>query len=65
MSHITFTITAPSATGILGGNQNGDLGNKSFVDKHIKNHGALGKYFVPLKGGSMKMGNTLEWSKDF
>ena len=41
-----------------GGKQNGDLGNRSFVDKHVKNHGALGKYFVPLKGGSIKMGDT-------
>jgi hypothetical protein len=42
----------------IGGNQNGDLGNKSFVDKHVRNHGELGKYFVPLKGGSIKMGDT-------
>ena len=42
----------------MGGNQKGDLGNKSFVDKHVKNHGALGKYFAPLKGGSIKMGDT-------
>ena len=42
----------------MGGNQKGGLGNRSFVDKHVKNHGALGKYFVPLKGGSIKMGDT-------
>jgi hypothetical protein len=42
----------------IGGNQNGDLGNKSFVDNHVKDHGALGKYFVPLKDGSIKMGDT-------
>jgi len=41
-----------------GGIQKGDFGNRSFVDKHVKNHGALGKYFVPLKGGSIKMGDT-------
>jgi hypothetical protein len=41
-----------------GGNQNDDLGNKSFVRMHVKNHGALGKYFAPLKGGSIKMGDT-------
>ena len=41
-----------------GGNQKGDLGNRSFVDKHVKHHGALGKYFVPLKNGSIKMGDT-------
>lgn len=42
----------------IGGNQKGGLGNRSFVDKHVKNHGELGKYFVPLKGGSIKMGDT-------
>jgi len=42
----------------IGGNQQADLGNKSFVDKHVKDHGELGKYFVPLKGGSIKMGDT-------
>jgi hypothetical protein len=42
----------------IGGNQNEDLGNRSFVDKHVKDHGALGKYFVPLKGGCIKMGDT-------
>jgi hypothetical protein len=42
----------------MGGKQSGDLGNRSFVDKHVKNHGALGKYFTPLKGGSIKMGDT-------
>ena len=42
----------------MGGNHKGDLGNKSFVDKHVKDHGELGKYFVPLKGGSIKMGDT-------
>jgi hypothetical protein len=24
----------------------------------VKNHGALGKYFAPLKGGRIKMGDT-------
>jgi hypothetical protein len=42
----------------IGGNQKNDLGNKSFVDKHVKDHGELGKYFVPLKAGSIKMGDT-------
>ena len=42
----------------MGGKQKGDLGNRPFVDKHVKGHGALGKYFVPLKGGSIKMGDT-------
>lgn len=42
----------------IGGNQKGELGNSSFVDNHVKDHGALGKYFVPLKGGRIKMGDT-------
>lgn len=42
----------------MGGNQDGDLGNKSFVATHIKGHGALGDYFAPLKGGKIKMGDT-------
>ncbi len=42
----------------MGGRQSGDLGNKVFVDKHVKGHGALGKYFAPLKGGGIKMGDT-------
>ncbi len=42
----------------MGGEQTGDLGNRSFVEKHIKGYGALGAYFAPLKGGSIKMGDT-------
>jgi len=42
----------------MGGKSRGDLGNRSFVTTHIKNHGALGDYFAPLKGGSIKMGDT-------
>ncbi|MGB2807308.1 MAG: DUF1593 domain-containing protein [Sedimentisphaerales bacterium] len=42
----------------MGGNQKADLGNRSFVDEHVKNHGELGKYFVPLKNGRIKMGDT-------
>jgi hypothetical protein len=42
----------------IGGKQSSNLGNKSFVDKHVKDHGALGRYFVPLKGGRIKMGDT-------
>ena len=42
----------------IGGDQSGDLANKAFVDRHVKNHGALGDYFAPLKGGSIKMGDT-------
>ena len=42
----------------IGGTNKGDLGNQSFVTTHIKDHGALGDYFAPLKGGSIKMGDT-------
>ncbi len=42
----------------MGGEQSGDLGNRTFVDAHIKGHGALGDYFAPLKGGKIKMGDT-------
>ncbi len=41
-----------------GGRQDGDLGNESFVQQHVKGHGALGDYFAPLKRGSIKMGDT-------
>lgn len=42
----------------VGGQQDGDFGNKSFVEKYVKDHGALGVYFSTLKGGSIKMGDT-------
>ena len=42
----------------MGGEQGGDLGNRSFVTTHIKGHGAMGDYFAPLKGGKIKMGDT-------
>ena len=42
----------------MGGRQDGDLGNKTFIQKHVKGHGKLGDYFAPLKGGSIKMGDT-------
>jgi hypothetical protein len=42
----------------IGGEQGGDLGNKSFVDTHVKGRGALGDYFATLKDGSIKMGDT-------
>ena len=42
----------------IGGQQDGDFGNKAFVDEHVKGHGALGAYFAALKGGSIKMGDT-------
>ena len=42
----------------MGGNQEGDLGNETFVQQHVKGHGALGDFFVPLKDGRIKMGDT-------
>jgi len=42
----------------VGGEQGSDLGNRAFVNEHVKGHGALGDFFVPLKGGSIKMGDT-------
>ncbi len=41
-----------------GGNQNGDLGNLSFYENHIKGHGTLGDYFGRFRGGDIKMGDT-------
>ena len=42
----------------MGGQQRGDLGNRAFVERHIRGHGALGEMFMPLKGGQIKMGDT-------
>jgi hypothetical protein len=42
----------------VGGNQDEDLGNKSFVKEHISGHGALGNYFAGHLGGVIKMGDT-------
>ena len=42
----------------MGGEQNEDLSNAAFVRVHVKGRGALGDYFAPLKGGSIKMGDT-------
>lgn len=41
-----------------GGNQEGDLGNRTFVMEHALGHGALGKYFAEHLGGVIKMGDT-------
>ena len=41
----------------VGGNQDGEWGNKAFVAKHIAGHGALGKLFVEAKS-DIKMGDT-------
>jgi hypothetical protein len=42
----------------VGGNQEGDLGNLSFVMTHALHHGALGDYFAKHLGGVIKMGDT-------
>lgn len=42
----------------VGGNQDGDLGNQTFVTKHALDHGALGNYFTNHLGGVIKMGDT-------
>lgn len=41
-----------------GGDQSGDLGNKSFVETHIKGHGALGDFFCNFLDNTIKMGDT-------
>jgi len=40
-----------------GGFQDGDLGNRSFPDKHVKGHGHLGSLFMRKKA-DIKMGDT-------
>ncbi len=42
----------------VGGDQEGDLGNHSFVEKYVAGHGALGEYFAKHLGGTIKMGDT-------
>jgi len=41
----------------IGGDQDDDLGNRTFVERHVKGHGALGKLFVRKKA-DIKMGDT-------
>ncbi len=41
----------------VGGNQSGDLGNWTFVEQHVRHHGALGDYFYSKKP-DIKMGDT-------
>ncbi len=41
-----------------GGNQSGDLGNRSFAETHIRGRGALGGYFLQHLGGVIKMGDS-------
>lgn len=42
----------------VGGNQDGDMGNQSFVEENIREHGASGDYFARFKKGKIKMGDT-------
>ena len=42
----------------VGGNQEGEWGNKAFVAAHVVGHGALGDFFATLLGGALKMGDT-------
>lgn len=41
----------------VGGAQEGDLGNREFVTRHVKDHGALGDLFAAKKA-DLKMGDT-------
>ncbi|MFP4055453.1 MAG: nucleoside hydrolase-like domain-containing protein [Candidatus Brocadiia bacterium] len=41
----------------MGGNQEGDLGNRAFVEHHVRGHGALGALFWSKKR-DIKMGDT-------
>jgi hypothetical protein len=42
----------------VGGNQNGDLSNTGFVQRHLKGQGAMGEYFSTHLTGTIKMGDT-------
>jgi hypothetical protein len=42
----------------VGGDQQDDLGNQSFYERHIRGHGALGGDFGKYYGGAIKMGDT-------
>ena len=41
----------------MGGVQSNDLGNRNFIEKHVKDHGHLGSLFVRKKA-DIKMGDT-------
>jgi hypothetical protein len=60
MHHPTLWIIEANATyrgWFTGGNQQGEWGNKEFVTRHVKGHGALGEFFAG-KLNHMKMGDT-------
>ncbi|HEX5218686.1 MAG TPA: nucleoside hydrolase-like domain-containing protein, partial [Verrucomicrobiae bacterium] len=59
--HPTLWIIEANSTyrgWFVGGNQQGEWGNKEFVARHVAGHGALGNYFNTHLGGTMKMGDT-------
>ena len=59
--HPTLCIIEANATyrgWFVGGNQQGEWGNKAFVSAHIAGRGALGDFFATLLGGTIKMGDS-------
>ncbi len=42
----------------VGGNQEGQWGNKAFVAAHVAGHGSLGDFFAAQLGGTLKMGDS-------
>lgn len=59
--HPTLWIIEANATyrgWFVGGNQQGEWGNKAFVATHVAGHGALGDFFATLLGGTIKMGDS-------
>lgn len=59
--HPTLWIIEANATyrgWFVGGNQQGEWGNREFVTRHIAHHGALGDFFSGLLKGTLKMGDT-------
>ncbi len=42
----------------VGGNQQGEWGNRAFVAAHIAGHGALGDFFATQLGATLKMGDS-------
>jgi len=59
--HPTLWIIEANATyrgWFVGGNQEGEWGNKAFVAAHVNGHGALGDFFATLLGGTIKMGDS-------
>ncbi len=60
-NHPTLWIIEANATyrgWFVGGNQQGEWGNKTFVASHIAGRGALGDFFATLLGGTIKMGDS-------